>query len=180
MQVFVEVDPHHFIRREKTVLDSLFEGVAVHRLTEVGDAGHLFGFLRCGGEADMGGAGEVVKNLAPSGILGGTATVAFVDHNQVEEVSGKLFVDVHFFFSARHGLIERKVNLVRGINLTIGDLGHRLAEGLEIVVLGLVDQDVAVGQEENSLLLLGLPQPPDNLEGGVGLAGAGGHDQQDA
>jgi hypothetical protein len=26
----------------------------------------------------------------------------------------------------------------------------------------------------------GLPQPPDDLEGGVGLAGAGGHDQQDA
>ncbi len=27
---------------------------------------------------------------------------------------------------------------------------------------------------------LGLPQAPDDLEGGVGLAGAGGHDQQDA
>ena len=26
----------------------------------------------------------------------------------------------------------------------------------------------------------GLPQPPDDLEGGVGLAGAGGHDEQDA
>ena len=26
----------------------------------------------------------------------------------------------------------------------------------------------------------GLPQPPDDLEGGVGLAGAGRHDQQDA
>ena len=24
------------------------------------------------------------------------------------------------------------------------------------------------------------PQPPDDLEGGVGLAGAGGHDEQDA
>src|SRR3546814_13977832 len=29
-------------------------------------------------------------------------------------------------------------------------------------------------------LLLRLPQPPDDLKGGVGLAGAGGHDQQNA
>ncbi|MNR23154.1 hypothetical protein D3C85_1401580 [compost metagenome] len=59
----------------------MLEGVAVHRLTEVGDAGHLFGFLRCCGEADMGGVGEVVKNLAPGGVLGRAATVAFVDHD---------------------------------------------------------------------------------------------------
>ena len=28
-------------------------------------------------------------------------------------------------------------------------------------------------------LAFGLPQPPDDLKGGVGLAGASGHDQQD-
>jgi hypothetical protein len=53
-------------------------------------------------------------------------------------------------------------------------------EGLEVVGPGLVDEDVAVGQEQDALLELSLPQPPDDLEGGVGLAGAGGHDQQDA
>ncbi|MNH47264.1 hypothetical protein D3C79_1104170 [compost metagenome] len=65
MQVFVEVNAHYFVRCEKTVFDALFQGVAVHRLTKVGDAGHFFGFLWCGGEADMGGVGEVVENLPP-------------------------------------------------------------------------------------------------------------------
>ncbi len=54
------------------------------------------------------------------------------------------------------------------------------AERAEVVHHRLVDQDVAVGEEEDALLAAGLPQPPDDLEGGVGLAGAGRHDQQDA
>ncbi|MNC03474.1 hypothetical protein D3C75_508820 [compost metagenome] len=73
--------------------------------------------------------------------------MAFVDHDQVEEVAGELLVDVHLFISAGDGLIERQVDLVGGIDLTFGDFGHRLAEGLEVVVLGLVDQDVAVSQK---------------------------------
>ena len=53
-------------------------------------------------------------------------------------------------------------------------------EGPEVVDHRLVDEHVAVGQEQDALLPAGLPQPPDDLEGGVGLAGAGRHDQQDA
>ncbi len=60
------------------------------------------------------------------------------------------------------------------------ELGHGRTEGAEVVDHGLVDQDVAVGQEQDAFLAPGLPQPPDDLKGGVGLAGAGGHDQQDA
>src|SRR3546814_4205495 len=59
-------------------------------------------------------------------------------------------------------------------------LSHRRAEGLENVGLGLIGEDVAVNQEEDSLLRPSLPEAPDDLESGVGLAGAGGHDQQDA
>ena len=33
------------------------------------------------------------------------------------------------------------------------ELGHRRAEGAEVVDHGLVDQDVAVGQEQDALLL---------------------------
>jgi hypothetical protein len=61
------------------------------------------------------------------------------------------------------------------------ELGHRALERPEVVDHGLVDQDVAIGQEQDALCLgAALPQPPDDLEGGVGLAGAGGHDQQHA
>ena len=44
----------------------------------------------------------------------------------------------------------------------------------------MVDQHIAVGQEQNAFLGAGLPQPPNNLEGGVGLAGTGRHDEQNA
>ena len=57
---------------------------------------------------------------------------------------------------------------------------HRRAERPEIIDHRLIDQDVAVGEEQDAFLAAGLPQPPDDLKGGVGLAGAGGHDEQDA
>ena len=60
------------------------------------------------------------------------------------------------------------------------ELRHRRAERAEVVHHRLVDQHVAVGEEQDALLAAGLPQPPDDLEGGVGLAGAGRHDEQDA
>ena len=44
---------------------------------------------------------------------------------------------------------------------------------------GLFDEDIAVAKKENALLLLCLPKAPDNLERRVGLAGAGGHDQEE-
>ena len=59
------------------------------------------------------------------------------------------------------------------------ELGHGGAEGAEVVDHGLVDQHVAVGQKQDAFLLPGFPEPPDDLEGGVGLAGTGGHHQQD-
>ena len=60
------------------------------------------------------------------------------------------------------------------------ELRHRRAERAEVVDHRLVDQHVAVGEEQDALLAARLPQPPDDLKGGVGLAGAGRHDEQDA
>ena len=47
--------------------------------------------------------------------------------------------------------------------------------GLKSFWYCLVDEDVAVGEEEDALGGLVLPKPPDDLERGVGLARAGGH-----
>ena len=60
------------------------------------------------------------------------------------------------------------------------ELGHGRAEGAEVVYHSLVDEDIAVGEEEDAFLTPGFPQAPDDLEGGIGFAGAGGHDQEDA
>ena len=146
--------------------------------------------------------GEVVEDLAPGGILGGAAAVALVDDDEVEEAGRELAEELLAFLRAGDGLIEAEVDLVGGVDAALlverggefdfgavlaldglgagAELGHGRAEGAEVVDHGLVDEDVAVGEEEDALLAAGLPQPPDDLEGGVGLAGAGGHDEQDA
>ena len=200
--VDVDVDLDDLVGREEAVLDALLERVGVDRLAEVVDVGDVFGFLGRGGQADLRGGGEVVEDFAPGGILGGAAAVAFVDDDQVEEAGRELAVELLPLLRAGDGLIEAQVDLVGGVDAALlverrwqfdlgavvaldglgagAELGHRRAEGPEVVDHRLVDQDVAVGEEEDALLAAGLPQPPDDLEGGVGLAGAGGHDEQDA
>ena len=84
------------------------------------------------------------------------------------------------FLSMRGGEIDpRAVVALDGLR-TGAELRHRRAERAEIVDHRLVDEDVAVGKEEDALFAAGLPQPPDDLKRGVGLARAGRHDQQDA
>ena len=136
--------------------------------------------LRRRGQADLRGGGEVIEDLAPGGVFGGASSVALVDDDEVEEVGRELLVDVAGLLGAGDGLVEREVDLVGLVDLAVLDLGHRRAERLEVVRLGLVDEDVAVGEEEDALLDAGLPEPPDNLERGVGLAGARRHDEQNA
>ena len=180
LQVAIQVDAHDFVGCQEAVFDALLQGVGVNRFAEVVDVGDFPGFLGSGGQADVGSRREIIQNLTPGGVHGGAAPVALVDHHQVEEVRRELLVDVLLVLAAGNGLVERQVNLVGRVNRSVGDLGHGLAEGLEIIVLGLVYQNVAVGQEQDAFLLLGLPQPPDYLEGGERLAGAGGHHQQNA
>jgi hypothetical protein len=128
----------------------------------------------------MGGAGEVIEYLAPRRVFGGAAAMAFVDDDQVEEIRRELLVDVLFFFVAGDRLIEREIDFEGLVGLPVDDLGHRLAEGLEVVGAGLVGEDVAVDEEKDAFSGLRLPQPPDDLEGGIRFSGAGRHDQQDA
>src|SRR5665647_34910 len=106
--------------------------------------------------------------------------MALVHHNKVEEFTAELLVDVLYFLCAGHSLVERHIDLIGLVDRPIGDLGHRGAKRLEIVDERLVSEDVAVDEEKDSLGLACLPQAPDDLEGRVGLPGAGGHNEQNA
>ena len=88
--VHVDVDLDHLVGGKEAVANALLERVGVNRLAEIMDVGDVFGFLRRGGEADLGRRREIVENLAPGGILGGAAAVALVDHDQVEEAGREL------------------------------------------------------------------------------------------
>ena len=118
--------------------------------------------------------------------------------------SGREFAEeLLAFLRAGDGLIEAEVDLVGGVDaacflsravgsstdvpssrsmvLELGaELRHRFSEGAEVVDHRLIDQDVAISQKEDAFLAPGFPQAPDDLEGGVGLAGARRHDEQDA
>src|SRR5690606_28298153 len=99
--------------------------------------------------------------------------MALVDDDQIEKVLRELLVDVACLFCAGDGLIEAEVNLVGLVDGAVGDLGHRLTKGLEVIRFGLVGEDVAVDEEEDAFLRARLPKAPDDLEGGIGLASAG-------
>ena len=84
--VLVDVDFHHLVGSEEAIGDALLERVGVKRLAEILDIRNIFGFLRGGSEADLGGGGEMLEDFPPSGILCGAATVALVDDDEVEEI----------------------------------------------------------------------------------------------
>ena len=106
------MDLHHLVRREEAVANAFLQRVAVNGFAEVVDVGNVFGFLWRGGETDLGGRGEIIEDLPPGGILRRAAAVAFVDHDEVEEVRREFTVELLPLLRAGDGLIERKVDLV--------------------------------------------------------------------
>ncbi len=104
--------------------------------------------------------------------------MTFIDDYQIKEIRTELFIDVLFFHSAGDGLIQRQINLVGLVGLPLLYFRHGRTERLEIVGHGLIDQDVAVGKEQDAFFGFRLPKTPNDLKGGEGLAGAGGHHQE--
>ena len=202
LHVAVDMDLHHLVGRQEAVADALLERIGVNRVAEIGDVGDVLGFLRRRGHADLRRRGEIFEDFPPRRILGRAAAVALVDHDQVEEARRELAEQLLPFLRAGDRLIEAEIDFVGGIDpppgverggdidagavvaldgLRLGgELGHRAAERAEVVDHRLVDQHVAVGEVEHALRAARLPQPPDDLKGGVGLAGAGRHDEQHA
>jgi hypothetical protein len=45
LQVFVDVDAHHFVGCKKAIFDALLKGVGIDRFAKVINAGHILGFL---------------------------------------------------------------------------------------------------------------------------------------
>ena len=76
----------------KPSCDALLERVGVNRIAEIMDVGNVLGFFGRGGEADLGGGGEVFENLPPGGIVGGAAAVTLVNDDEVKE-AGREFAE---------------------------------------------------------------------------------------
>ena len=117
--VAVDMDLDHLVGREEAVVDALLERVGVDRLAEVVDVGDVLGFLRRGGQADLGGGGEVFEDFAPGRILRGAAAMALVDHDQVEEAGRELAEELLPLLRAGDRLIEAEIDLVGGVDAAL-------------------------------------------------------------
>ena len=179
LDVPVDVNLDDLVGSEEPVADALLQGVGEDRFAEVRDVGDVPCLLRRGREADLGRRGEVLEDLAPRRIVGRAASVALVDHDQIEELPRELPIGLLVFLRTGDRLVEAEIDLVGRVDAA-RQLGHRAAERAEVVRHRLVDEHVAVGEKQDPLLSPRLPQAPDDLKGRVRLARARGHDQQDA
>jgi hypothetical protein len=126
----------------------------------------------------------VLEDRVPVGLVAGAAAVALVNDDQVEVVGRVVAEDPERLAAVGQRLVERKVDLPPGLRLA-ADLPDRIAEHRpELPGDGLIDEDVAVGEIEDSRLALrapvARPELPDDLEREEGLAGARRQREQDA
>ena len=152
VDIHIEMHTRDAIGRKETVLDALLEAIGVYGFVEVVEVvGILLAFGRSG-QTNLRGAAEVFEHLAPCGVLLGTAAVALVNDDEVEEVRVELQVRLLLvILVADELLVERHVQFVGRIELLACDLGHNLLERLEVLLHRLVDEDIAVGQIEDMM-----------------------------
>src|SRR5690606_26321206 len=174
-QIDIQTDPKHLVGGKKTVLYTLFERVGINRITKVFGAGNRFGFLRCGGKANVGGSFKIFQNLTPGTVFRGATTVALIDNDQIEEIRTEFAISVLVFIVVGQPLIQRQIYLIGFVDLLLLYDRHFVFEMTEITAPGLVDQGITVGQKQYALLGSGLPEAVDDLKGGIGFSSAGGH-----
>ena len=162
-----------------------------------------FGFLRRRGQADLSRGGKVFEYFAPGGILGGAAAMTLIDDDQIEEPGRELTEQLLPFLRPGDRLIEAEIDLVRRVDATLLVEGKRQIDlrcrrRRSIVFALVLSFAIAAPNGRKSFTIVwsmsmlrsarkrmrfflpGLPQTPDDLEGGVGFAGSGRHDQQHA
>lgn len=174
----VDVDLDDLVGCQEAVADALPQRIGEDRRPEIIGVGDVFGLLRGRREADLRGCREVVEDLAPSRVRGRAAAVAFVDDDEVEEARRELAKQLLVLLRSRDGLVEAEIDLVGRVDaallveperkvdrcpvLPLDGLGlhrqlrHLAREGPEVVDHRLVDENVAIGQEEDAFLATGL------------------------
>ena len=181
-------------RSQEAVLDALVEAVDEEGLAEIADVGLLCGLLGRGRHADLRGGGEVLENTAPAAVCLRGAPVALVYDDEVKEIGREEFVLLRqgrvlvlllaVGIAAGELLVEAEVDLVgsQAVAVIAGevDLVHHGAERREVLLDGLVHQEVAIRQVEHAVAQAAAQQSPHDLESRVGFARTRGHHQQQA
>ena len=180
-------DAMHPVGRKKAVLDSLAQAVGVYRVAEISIRVAIVLSQRRRRHAQLKGGLEVAQNLAPIAVVFGAAAMALVDDNQIEEILRIFFVKSGPVFVFGDRLVNREIHLAAFVDFAVLDLPAGVAESREHLVLGIVDQNIAVGEIENlrpavltRAVPAHVPELPADLESHRGLAGAGSHRQKNS
>ena len=145
---------------EETVVDALLEAVGIDRVAEVEIGVAVLVAQGRGGHAELVGGLEPFEDLAPVGFFPGGAAMALVHDDQVEEVARELLVKAGAPFVPGDGLVGGEVELPAEDGDAALDLIAGIAEGGEGLVLGVIHEEVAVGEVEDAGLAGDSASPP--------------------
>jgi len=176
----------HAVRGKVAILDALTQGVLEHRVAEVVVAVHPV-MTRSRGQPELDGAAEVVEHRAPRRVLLGTAAVALVDDDEVEEVRPEVGEQRGVGRTPGERLVAGEVDLAAGVGAASHPVEHTGAEGRgEVLEHRLAQQLVSIGKVEDAVVAVGADrglvgaQLCHHLHGGERLARTGRHQQQHA
>ena len=125
---------------------------------------------------------EVLEDLAPATLVARATPVALVDDDQVEEVACVLLEEARAALATSERLVDGEVHLAALHRVAAFDLRTRVTERREHLGVRIIDEDVAVGEEQDARLAIVAravpprrPEFPSDLEGHERLARAGRH-----
>ena len=180
-------DAMHAVGREEAVVDALPQAVRVDRVAEVAVGVAVVVAQRRGGHAELVGGLEVLEDLAPVALVAGAAAVALVDDDQVEEVGREFPVQAGAALVLGDGLVDGEVHLAALDDLAGLDLAAGVAEGGEESCpwgrrpgcCGRRGRGCGAGGAR-PCGSSGWTRASSRSGSHGGLAGAGGHGEQDA
>ena len=171
-------------RCKESILHAFLQTVGIDGISKVIDIGDVLGLLRCSSHTDLGCGFEIFQNQAPAAFLFGGSSVTLIDDNQVKEIRLEKLAEMFFALIPNELLIQREIDLMRsnGTGIILGNiyLVYDLFQWSKILLDRLVYQYITVGKVKNLPFHFALEQTINNLEGCVCLAGASGHNQQQA
>src|SRR5207249_5283795 len=115
----------------------------------------------------------------------GTATMAFINDNQVKKVAWVFFIESWAIRILCDSLIGRKVYFASFVGYTILNFPTCISKVSKHFIFGIINQNISIGKIEDlrvSMLATTvparLPELPANLEGNECFACAGCHGEQ--
>src|SRR5260221_1696626 len=159
----------HAIRGEKAIIDAGAQGVAVDWFAKI--LIRLYGLSAQGRSrhAYLDGALEVFQDGAPPGIGLRAAPVTLIHNDDIEEVAWIVVIQPCARLVIGYRLVGSENNIAAGFCLTQDTLA-RIAKRRELIIHGLAEQPVAIGQVEYIANGPRSLQLPDQLKGNFRFA----------